>query len=85
MFLSRCISPIWSRRMIFPMYSSPFPSLFSKHHNYRSYATYDDQTIYSLSSGPPKSAVAIIRVSGINAKRVIEVLTNKSAPKACNR
>lgn len=81
MFLSRCISPIWSRRMIFPMYSSPFPSLFSKHHNYRSYATYDDQTIYSLSSGPPKSAVAIIRVSGINAKRVIEVLTNKSAPK----
>ena len=41
----------------------------------RFYATHpDDQTIYSLSSGAPKSAVAIIRVSGSQASKVIQSL-----------
>ena len=39
-------------------------------------------TIYALSSGPGVSGVAIIRVSGINTKKVIESLTNKPVPKS---
>ncbi len=34
-------------------------------------------TIYALSTGPGISGVAIIRVSGENTKKVIELLTKK--------
>jgi len=39
-------------------------------------------TIYALSTGPGISGVAIVRVSGIGASRVIKLLTNQSIPKA---
>ena len=35
-------------------------------------------TIYALSSGPGVSGVAIVRVSGQDTKKVIELLTNKA-------
>ena len=38
-------------------------------------------TIYSLSSGPGISGIAIIRVSGSETSKVLELLTNKSLPK----
>ncbi len=38
-------------------------------------------TIYALSSGPGVSGVAIIRISGIEASKVIKLLTNKKIPK----
>ena len=38
-------------------------------------------TIYSLSSGPGISGIAIIRVSGPETSKVLELLTNKSLPK----
>jgi len=37
-------------------------------------------TIYALSTGPGLSGVAVIRVSGEESKRVIELLTNKPLP-----
>ena len=37
-------------------------------------------TIYALSTGPGISGIAIIRVSGKDTKKVIELLTNKEAP-----
>ena len=39
-------------------------------------------TIYSLSSGPGISGIAIIRVSGPETSKVLELLTNKSLPKS---
>jgi len=39
-------------------------------------------TIYALSTGPGISGVAIVRVSGEDTKKVIELLTNKKVPKA---
>ncbi|MDB0038749.1 tRNA uridine-5-carboxymethylaminomethyl(34) synthesis GTPase MnmE [Candidatus Pelagibacter sp.] len=38
-------------------------------------------TIYSLSSGPGISGIAIIRVSGSETSKVLELLTNNSLPK----
>ncbi|EDZ60794.1 tRNA modification GTPase TrmE [Candidatus Pelagibacter sp. HTCC7211] len=38
-------------------------------------------TIYSLSSGPGISGIAIIRVSGPDTSNVLKLLTNKSLPK----
>ncbi len=38
-------------------------------------------TIYALSTGPGISGIAIIRVSGEDTKKVIELLTNTSPPK----
>jgi len=38
-------------------------------------------TIYALSTGPGISGVAIIRVSGIDVKKIIQLLTNKPLPK----
>jgi tRNA modification GTPase len=38
-------------------------------------------TIYSLSSGPGISGIAIIRVSGPQTSKILELLTNKSLPK----
>ena len=38
-------------------------------------------TIYSLSSGPGISGIAIIRVSGSETSKVLQLLTNKSLPK----
>jgi tRNA modification GTPase len=38
-------------------------------------------TIYSLSSGPGISGIAIIRLSGPETSNVLELLTNKSLPK----
>ena len=38
-------------------------------------------TIYSLSSGPGISGIAIIRVSGSETSKILELLTNKSLPK----
>lgn len=38
-------------------------------------------TIYSLSSGPGVSGIAIIRVSGPETSKVLKLLTNKSLPK----
>ena len=38
-------------------------------------------TIYALSSGPPMSGVAIIRVSGKETANVIKLLTDKALPK----
>ena len=37
-------------------------------------------TIYALSSGPGKSGVAVIRVSGQETRKVIELLTNGPLP-----
>jgi tRNA modification GTPase len=37
-------------------------------------------TIYALSTGPGISGIAVIRVSGVDAKKVIELLTNKTLP-----
>jgi len=37
-------------------------------------------TIFALSSGPGVSGVAIIRVSGKDTKKVIEILTKKPTP-----
>ena len=39
-------------------------------------------TIYALSTGPGISGIAIVRVSGIEASRVIKLLTNQPIPKA---
>ena len=38
-------------------------------------------TIYSLSSGPGISGVAIIRISGPETSKILELITNKSLPK----
>ena len=38
-------------------------------------------TIYALSSGPGISGVAVIRISGEQTSKVIELLTDKSVPK----
>ena len=38
-------------------------------------------TIYALSSGPGTSGIAIIRISGQEASKAIELLTGKSVPK----
>jgi len=38
-------------------------------------------TIYALSSGPGISGIAVIRISGQETSRVIELLTNKTLPK----
>ena len=38
-------------------------------------------TIYALSTGPGISGIAVIRISGKETKRVVELLTNKSLPK----
>ena len=38
-------------------------------------------TIFALSTGPGISGIAIIRVSGLEASKVIEFLTNKKLPK----
>ncbi len=38
-------------------------------------------TIYALSSGPGKSGIAVIRVSGSESRRIIELLTNGPFPK----
>jgi tRNA modification GTPase len=38
-------------------------------------------TIYALSTGPGISGVAIVRVSGVDTKKIIEQLTNRSVPK----
>ena len=38
-------------------------------------------TIYSLSSGPGISGIAVIRVSGNETSKVLELLTNKNLPK----
>ena len=37
-------------------------------------------TIYALSTGPGISGIAIVRVSGEDTKKVIELLTNRKAP-----
>ena len=37
-------------------------------------------TIYALSSGPGISGIAVIRVSGPETRKVIELLTNGSIP-----
>ena len=37
-------------------------------------------TIYALSTGPGISGIAIIRVSGEDTKKVIELLTNTTIP-----
>jgi tRNA modification GTPase len=39
-------------------------------------------TIYALSTGPGISGVAIVRVSGAEAKKIIQLLTNKPLPHA---
>ena len=38
-------------------------------------------TIYALSSGPGISGIAIIRISGNETSKVVELLTNKTVPK----
>ena len=38
-------------------------------------------TIYALSTGPGISGIAVIRISGKETKRAVELLTNKSLPK----
>ena len=38
-------------------------------------------TIYALSSGPGISGIAVVRVSGEETSKVIELLTNKPIPK----
>ena len=37
-------------------------------------------TIYALSSGPGVSGIAVIRISGQETSKVIELLTRKSLP-----
>ena len=37
-------------------------------------------TIYALSTGPGISGIAVIRVSGVEAKKAIELLTKKNLP-----
>ena len=39
-------------------------------------------SIYALSTGPGISGIAVLRVSGKETSRVIELLTGKSVPKA---
>ena len=39
-------------------------------------------SIYALSTGPGISGIAVVRVSGKETSRVIELLTGKSVPKA---
>jgi len=39
-------------------------------------------TIYALSTGPGISGIAIIRVSGVDTKKIIKLLTNENLPKA---
>ena len=43
-------------------------------------------TIYALSTGPGISGIAIVRVSGEDTKKVIELLTNVELqkPRSCN-
>ena len=38
-------------------------------------------TIYALSTGPGISGIAVIRISGPETSKVIEILTNKKLPK----
>ena len=38
-------------------------------------------TIYALSTGPGISGIAVIRISGKETSRAIELLTNKKLPK----
>jgi len=38
-------------------------------------------TIFALSSGPGISGIAVIRISGEDTSRAIELLTGKSVPK----
>ena len=38
-------------------------------------------TIYALSSGPGISGIAVIRISGENTSKVIELMTGKRVPK----
>jgi tRNA modification GTPase len=38
-------------------------------------------TIYALSSGPGVSGIAVIRISGQETSKAIELLTGKSVPK----
>ena len=38
-------------------------------------------TIYALSSGPGISGIAVIRISGPETSKAIELLTGKSVPK----
>ena len=38
-------------------------------------------TIYSLSSGPGISGIAVVRISGQKTSKVIELLTGKNVPK----
>jgi len=38
-------------------------------------------TIYALSSGPGISGIAVIRISGKETSKTIELLTGKSVPK----
>jgi len=37
-------------------------------------------TIYALSTGPGISGIAIVRVSGVDTKNIIKLLTNASIP-----
>ena len=39
-------------------------------------------SIYALSTGPGISGIAVVRVSGKETSKVIELLTGKSVPKA---
>tara|TARA_B110000003_G_scaffold53336_1_gene53031 strand:- start:140 stop:313 length:174 start_codon:yes stop_codon:yes gene_type:complete len=41
----------------------------------------NSMTIYALSSGPGISGIAVIRISGEETIKVIELLTGKSVPK----
>ena len=38
-------------------------------------------TIYALSTGPGISGIAVIRISGPETSKVVEILTNKKLPK----
>ena len=38
-------------------------------------------TIYALSSGPGISGIAVVRISGSETSKAIELLTGKSVPK----
>ncbi len=38
-------------------------------------------TIYALSSGPGISGIAVIRISGVETSKIIELITGKSVPK----
>ena len=37
-------------------------------------------TIYALSSGPGISGVAVIRISGVDTSKIIELITGKRPP-----